>query len=71
MYFPEGLNYEFSVGFLSTSNSDVLQVCQEGSFVSDSLEIVNRELDFGGPGHRKKVQNLYAHQYPLHKREER
>ena len=51
-------------GPLSIPNSDVLQVYQERCLVSDSLEIVDRQLDFSRPGHRKKVQNLCAHQYP-------
>ena len=62
-YFPEGLDRKFSAGLLTISGSDLLQVCQEGCLVSDSLEIVDREFDFSGPGHRKKVQNLYAHQH--------
>ena len=61
-YFPEGLDCRFSVGFLSISSNDVLQVRQEGCLVSDSLEIVNRKFNFGCPGHRKKVQDLCTHQ---------
>ena len=37
---------------------DILQVSQVGGLISDGLEIIDREFNVGGPGHRKKVQNL-------------
>ena len=58
MYLPEGLDNEPSVNVFPSFASDVLQVRQEGCLVGDGLEIVDRELYFSGPGHRKQVQNL-------------
>lgn len=58
IYFPEGLDSKASANLSFGFTSNVLQVCQEGRLVCDSLEILDREFYFGGSGHRKEVQNL-------------